>query len=525
MSRQAAEFERLQREAEAYFALREIWKNDPVQYFKDRLGMSPTWQQKLILDAIKEEGAKVSVRSGHGTGKSGATSGIAWWFLETREYCKVPCTAPTAHQLKDVLWAELAKWLRKSDEHAKRSGIHPRFWLSSLFRLTEDRIYDSTSGDDGKEWYAVARTSGRSNPDALQGFHASDVTVSADGKELVAQDGGDDGKIIFIVDEASGVFEGVFEVAEGALSSHGARLLMLGNPTKTSGYFYRSHHQDRAEFETIHLKTSESPLGDPDYRPRLVRKYGEDSNVVRVRADGEFPKQDDDTLIALEHCEAALVQAPYDEPDNQPVRMGVDVARFGNDRTVIIIRQGRNILGGYIYSKKRTTFTVGECIRLANLYGVTDIYPDDTGLGGGVTDGLVEAQNQGILKARVHPVTVAATAPAVGLNPVDAPPYRLRDYLWMMAAQWLQEEAPSFAMMESNMAEDLAGELSSCSKYTIDSSGNLRILSKEEMKKELGFSPDLADALNNTFAQNTSNEATMPGEIEKTESWSDDYGD
>jgi hypothetical protein len=97
-------------------------------------------------------------------------------------------------------------------------------------------------------------------------------------------------------------------VAEGALSSHGSRLLMVGNPTKNTGFFARSHKADRDTYTTLRFRCSDSALVDPHYRPNLVKKYGEGSKVVRVRADGEFPKQDDDVLIPLEHAEAATTR-------------------------------------------------------------------------------------------------------------------------------------------------------------------------------------------------------------------------
>ena len=214
-------------------------------------------------------------------------------------------------QLRDVLWSELGKWARKSDAMSRANGLPPELWLSNLFKINQDRIADKGSPD---QWFAVARTARKENPDALQGFHASGVRISADGTTV--EEIADDGQIMFVVEEASGVDDKIFEVAEGALSSHGARLLMVGNPTRNTGYFARSHKQDRADFTALHFKCGDSPLVDPTYRQRLVRKFGEGSNVVRVRADGDFPKQDDDTLIALEDAEAAIAR-------NEPAKPGL----------------------------------------------------------------------------------------------------------------------------------------------------------------------------------------------------------
>lgn len=496
-----------QEELGVYKRLRSTWRTDAERYARERLGMKPTWQQRKIFEAITPEGAKVSVRSGHGIGKSGATAGSVLWFLETRDFPKIPCTAPTSHQLRDVLWAEISKWIRSSDRLSRSLGVHPALWLSSMFRVTNDRIYDPSAKG---EWFATARTSSKDNPDALQGFHASDVEVSEDGMSVVHHDGA--GQILFIVDEAAGVCDSVFEVAEGALSSPGSRLLMLANPTRTTGYFADSHRSRRGEFTALHFRSSDSPLVATDYRAKLVKKWGEDSNVVRVRADGEFPKQDDDVLIALEWCEAAIEREPYSE-QGVARRLGIDVARFGNDRTVYVVREGRNVIHVEIHAKEDTMRTAGRAVEIRKRFGCAATYPDVIGVGAGVCDRLRE------LGEPVIEVNVSQAAPTRKRYQAAREPYKfelgrpavvgqdaqgktLRDYLWIEGAAWLQGDHPSFAGVDRDVAEDMAGELSSV-KYGLDSSGRIVVESKESMKDRLGFSPDIADALLCTFHPGT----------------------
>jgi hypothetical protein len=485
------QFDAIQRDLDAYMELRQEWRDDPGLYLRMRLGMKPTWQQNKIIDAIQPEGAKVSVRSGHGTGKTGCTAGLVLWFLETRDYCKIPCTAPTGHQLRDVLWAELAKWLRASDTLSAKRGDHPAFWLGNVFRYTQDRIYDPSARG---EWFAVARTSSKDNPDALQGFHASDVEITDDGRGLVHHNQA--GNIMFVVDEAAGVADQVFEVAEGALSSQGARLLMLANPTRTTGYFADSHRKDRGDFTTVHLKSGESPLVDPAYRVKLVRKWGENSNVVRVRADGEFPKQDDDVLISIEWAEAAIERERQREQATADIRLGIDVARFGSDRTVYTVRQGANLLHAEIHAKEDTMQTSGRAVAMRQLFNATGIYVDVIGVGAGVADRLKE------LEQPVIEVNVAESAPFRQTGKDEAQGKTLRDYLWLVMADWLHCDEPSFEGVDADIAQDLAGELASV-KYKHDSSGRIVVESKDEMKKRLGFSPDIADSLGCTFHPGT----------------------
>src|SRR5271166_4046619 len=131
-------------------------------------------------------------------------------------------------------------------------------------------------------------------PDALQGFHASSLTISDDGRAIVAEeiDEKHRGQIMFVIEEAGGVHVKIFEVAEGALASPNASLLVGGIPSRSTGYFAASHRQNRADYTCLHFRSSDSPLVAPGYRQGLVRKFGEGSNVVRVRADGDFPRAD-----------------------------------------------------------------------------------------------------------------------------------------------------------------------------------------------------------------------------------------
>lgn len=478
--------ERFSAELAAYLALRARWAADPNRYVAERIGATPTHQQRRLLDAIAPDGAKVTVRSGHGTGK---TSAIAWsvlWFLETRDYSRIPCTAPTAAQLRDVLWAELGMWMRRSHEQSQRRGDHPRLWLGALFRLIRDRIHDRSAPG---EWFAAARTSSKHAPDALQGFHAGDITISADGHARERADTSDPGRLMFVVDEASGVPDAVFEVAEGALSSPGARLLMAGNPVRTSGHFARSHGRDRHQFTPLHFRTSDSPLADPEYRDRLVARWGEHSNIVRVRADGEFPTHGDDVLISLEWAESAIERDPYSEACE--TRVSVDPARFGDDRTVIMVRRGRNVLAAEIAARQDTMTTCGRAVVLRKTHGAVGIWVGTAGFAG-IADRLREQGE--------HVVEVNEGAGAPRERPWghddQMTPQTMRDWMWLAGRAWLRDELPSFSGLDRDTAEELAGELSS-PRYSFDSSGRLKVESKDDLKRaeRLGRSPDLADAL------------------------------
>ena len=432
------------------------------------------------------------------THNSAAMAGIAYWLLECFDKPRIPATAPTSHQLRDVLFAELAKWRSVSDELSAVRGLPKELFIGNLFKITQDRMY---AVNQQNECFMVARTARPESPDALQGFHASNLRISDDGFSILEE--GEGGELLFMIEEASGVDDKIFEVAEGALSSPKSRLLMVGNPTLSTGYFARSHKESRGLYKSLHFKSSDSPLADPAYRDNLVRKFGAGSNVVRVRADGEFPLQDDDVLISLELTEAALNRELRPGQTHLPKILGVDVARFGDDRTVFLLRQGKNILEIAIRERQDTMATAGDAFNYARLWGAEFVNIDETGLGAGVVDRMKEViKDKEIKTLFVHGVNVAEKAPdRSSFDNIDAPPFRMRDHLWMEVANFFRDEKPSFANAPRDYAEDLVGELSSV-KYIVDSSGRLVIESKDQMKKRGLRSPDLADALCCTFAVN-----------------------
>ncbi|MCL2548571.1 MAG: terminase, partial [Symbiobacteriaceae bacterium] len=242
-------------EAIHYFA------GHPVEFTKQMIGISPDPIQAEIMQAVAAN-PLVSVRSGHGIGKSALQSWLIIWFLCTRAFPKVPCTAPTKHQLYDILWAEVAKWMYNNPV------------LRGELVWTYEKLYMRGYPEN---WFAVPRTA--SKPDALQGFHADDV--------------------FYVIDEASGVDDAIFEPVLGALSTAGAKLLMCGNPTQLSGFFYESHHKDRALYQVFKVSSIDSPRVSDDYVQLIIDMFGEDSDVYRIRVAGEFPSALPDSFISL----------------------------------------------------------------------------------------------------------------------------------------------------------------------------------------------------------------------------------
>ena len=266
------------------------YADHPTAFVKDIIQATPDKEQAKILESVAKN-QLTTVRSGHGVGKSTVEAWVVIWFLLTRPFPKIPCTAPTQHQLFDILWAEISKWIRNNPILQK-----DLIW-------TKEKVYIKGYPE---EWFAVARTA--SKPDALQGFHAEEV--------------------LYIIDEASGVDDKIFEPVLGALSTSGARLLMCGNPTQLSGFFYDSHHKNRASYTTFHIDGRNSSRVSQDFVQTIIRMYGEDSDVFRVRVAGDFPKSLPDSFIPMEWAEQASGPVHIPEAPRR-IDIGVDVARYG----------------------------------------------------------------------------------------------------------------------------------------------------------------------------------------------------
>ena len=321
---------------------------------------------------------------------------------------------------------------------------------STLFEITQDKI--SAMGAPS-EWFAVARTARPEQPDALQGFHASEITISEDGRAIIVDEEtqidlkAHKGQIMFVIEEAGGVHDKIFEVAEGALSSPNA-IPSHGRQSDPVDRVFCSvtYAQPRRIHNTPFPQFKLATRG-PGYRPGLVRKFGEGSNVVRVRADGEFPRADDDTLIPLDAVEAAIQRPHVDDVEPGDRRLGVDVARYGDDRTVFILRDGPNIEHIRIEAKLDTMRCTGIIVNLIRKWHANSVHIDISGgLGAGPYDRLREMKRGGKLPAELIlvGVNVAEKAPHRSGLDTEHQPFRLRDFVWLEMADWIMNSEPSF---------------------------------------------------------------------------------
>lgn len=440
-----------------------LWQENPEIFFREVLQFEPDdWQREAANDLAHNP--KVSIKSGQGVGKTGLEAAIFLWFITCFPYPRIVATAPTKQQLHDVLWSEISKWMSRSP------------LLSQLLKWTKTYVY--MVGNE-KRWFGVARTA--TKPENMQGFHEDNM--------------------LFIVDEASGVADPIMEAILGTLSGANNKLLMCGNPTKTSGTFYDSHTRDRALYKCHTVSSVDSIRTNKENIESLIKKYGWESNVVRVRVRGEFPNQEDDVFISLsiiEQCGSKLYE--LDEGKGMPyIIFGVDVARFGDDETIIY----RNVKGKLKIVKNRRgqdlMKTVGDIVvqykkvikEFPDYKGRIYVNIDDTGLGGGVTDRLREVKReQKLHRLYVIPINAAEKIETDTKDGKDAAEHynNLTTHMWAVIKELLENKDIEIANDDETFAQ------LSTRKYFLSSNGKLELESKKEMKKRGLDSPDRGDA-------------------------------
>ena len=422
---------------------------DPVGFVTEVLQANPSPWQRQFLEAVARGERRITVRAGHGVGKSTACSWALIWHMVTRYPQKAVVTAPTAAQLFDALFAELKAWINK---------LPPI--LRDSFEVFSDKVAFKAAPESS---FISARTSSAERPEALAGVHSEHV--------------------LLVVDEASAVPEAVFEAAAGSMSGHSATTILISNPTRNSGLFYKTHHQLASDWFRLHVSCIGNPLVTEDFVRQIAATYGEGSNAYRIRVLGEFAIADDDTLIAAELVDAAI-DRDLTVGDDEPMVYGLDVARFGTDRTALCKRRGPVVEEIRSWGGLDLMQTVGMVVNEAKLDRPVEICVDTIGLGSGVADRLRE---QGF---NVKDVNVAESS---AMNPNAN---KLRDELWLAAKDWLATRAVKLPKDDLLRMELVAP------RYNFTSSGKLVVESKDSMRKRGQRSPDLADALCLTFAGN-----------------------
>jgi len=425
----------------------------------------PSSQQKAVLQDIDAGVKDISIASGHGTGKSTLLSWVILWVGLFKYDAKIPATAPTAPQLTRLLLPEVRKWREKLPKE-----------LKECVTVKNDSVAFCNNNQ------CVARTARKEAPEGLQGFHAT--------------------FLCWIIDEASGVPNTIFEVIEGSLTGNQHLRLLTANPTRTDGYFYNSQHKNR---ELWKCHTFNAELSENVSRESIERKkkeYGEDSDAYRVRVLGRFPRTSSDAVIPMYVIEDAI-NIGDDYNDYGAEVWGLDYADAGDDRTMLVKR-----VGHYFYEKVECPITgkhrqVNTARWLASIYLEAKekgrepkaIFVDSIGEGSGLMSALNEPQFYHI-PAISCKVSEKSSRPDIYLN--------LRAELYYKLKNILEDEGKMFD------DDSAIGELSA-QRFKITEKGVIQIISKKDIKEALGRSPDISDAM--ALASNTV--IATPDEIEE----------
>ena len=405
--------------------------------------------------------------SGHGIGKSVLVAWLIKFIMDTRPYSKGVVTANTADQLRTKTWAELGKWHRLSI-------------TSHLFTYTSGRNAMAIYHNDNREgWRCDAQTCREENSEAFAGLHAANSTP------------------FYIFDEGSAVPDKIYEVREGGTTDGEPMTFDFGNPTRNTGAFYENcmgRRRKRYKFRSIDSRSV--AITNKARIDEWIEDYGEDSDFVKVRVKGEFPSAGSLQFIPTGSVEEAM-KRPLIVDRFAPLLIGVDVARFGDDDSVIYPRIGNDARSFPIERFKGldTVQLVGKVIdtlRRFQLLGMecAGLFIDGGGLGAGVVDQL---RHLGY-----GPIEVQ-----FGGGATDKQTYRFKgDEMW----GHLREALATNLLLPEELAKqatELKAQLTQRQfGYTIQ--GNkVHLESKKDMKERLGgdaASPDIADALALTYA-------------------------
>jgi hypothetical protein len=407
------------------------------------------WQAELLEDIGKHiregEGRSYqsAVASGHGIGKGAVTAWILLHQMACRKNLNGVVTANTKQQLETKTWRELALW-------------HSRSIIKPWFEWTATKFYHVSSPET---WYVSAIPWSERNSEAFAGQH---------------------GEVLVIYDEASSIPDSIYEVSEGAMTTPNAMWFTFGNPTRNTGRFRESFGKFKHRWNTRQIDSRTCKMTDKRKLEEWVQDFGEGSDFVKVRIRGLFPSASSMQFIAGHIVDDAVAREAkcYLE---EPLIVGVDVARFGDDQSVVSFRRGRDART-IEWSKYRGLDTMELASRVAEHVRINQadaVFVDGGGVGGGVVD-------------RLRQLHVQVIEVNFGSKAQDARYNNKRAEMWGNMKEWLTTGA---IPIERELTDDLIGL-----EYSFTPTNKVQLERKEDMKRRGLASPDLADALALTFA-------------------------
>ena len=450
----------------------DVWQTEVLATVRDRLAEG----------AEERDALRLAVASGHGIGKTALVAWLILWFMSTRPNPQLVVTANTLGQLSGKTWRELSKW-------------HKLSLNAAWFQWTATKFYLKGAADT---WSASAVPWSKERAEAFAGTHAEHV--------------------LLIFDEASAIDDAIWDVAEGAMTTHGAMWICFGNPTRNTGRFRECFRRFRHRWLQFKVDSREARMTNKKQIASWIEDYGEDSDFVRIRVKGEFPRAASSQFIPEDVVEDAMeryrrllrkkrekmlghnggpalddgddgddpsapvVRVTLADADNEfaPLILMVDVARFGDDKTVVGFRRGNLFLVHAEWRQLDLMQTASRVAEIIDSYSPDATFIDEVGVGGGVVDRL------GSLGYEVTGVNGA-------LKALDENRYfNRRVEMWALMKAWLKDGG---IIQDSQfLKDDLIGP-----EYGFDAKNRFQLESKDDMKARGLPSPDIADCLSMSF--------------------------
>jgi hypothetical protein len=416
------------------------------------------WQKQFLLDLgeqVKEHAfdgfnpvdpIRMAVASGHGVGKSTLVAWLVDWIMSTRPNCQGTVTANTFPQLETKTWASIQKWTKMCITR-------------HCFEIRSDSISFKKRFDS---WRVSAQSSKESNSESFAGQHAADSTS------------------FYFFDEASSIADKIFEVAFGGLTDGEPMIFMFGNPTRNTGQFHRAcFGSERRYWKFYPVDSRTSKFSNKQLISEWAETYGEESDFFRVRIKGEAPRQGMSQFISPEMVSACRkLQLPEAVYNTLPKILSLDVARYGDDKTVAGIRQGRKFEVKGKWRGKDTVEVACLAIEIIEAEEPDAVVVDGDGLGAGVVDQL-KHRGFGRKLFEFHG----------GQRPDDVNKYfNRRAEAWGLMRDWLQAGADIPDDPEIDV--DLTGP-----DYFFSPKGQIQLEPKDAMKARGLDSPDIGDCL------------------------------
>jgi len=436
--------------------------NSRLEHFS---GPEP-WQRE-ILTMIRDglplpKAIQLATASGHGVGKSALVSWLILWAMATRPDTRGVVTANTETQLKTKTWAELGKWfyLFLGKEH---------FCLAATAMYSRDPEHERTWRVDMVPW-------SERNTEAFAGLHNQ-------GR-----------RILVLFDEASAIPDIIWETTEGALTDKNTEIIwcVFGNPTRNTGRFRECFpgHRHGHLWKTYKVDSRTISFTNKDQIQAWVDAYGEDSDFVKVRVRGEFPSIGEQEFISLTMVNEAMMREPQMFL-HEPLIIGVDVARYGDNESVIYIRKGRDAQS-HAPIRLRGVDVPSLAGRVAETYQslrADAVFVDGGGVGGGVVDCLRN------LHVPCFDINFGSKPDNFGFS-TGTEGHRYANKRAEMWGAMRESICDGLSLPDlAELREQLVGPT-----YTIDLQGRILLEKKEDMRKRGLASPDIADALALTFA-------------------------